>query len=132
MSVKNGYKVMYWNGVKWEDKMMIEKSGFYAVVKGTIPLMKKTLSAINYPNPFNPETNIRIILPYAGKMTLKIYDTKGRLVRILVNNNYYSPGLYVIHWDGKNKNGKEVASGIYYALVLQNGKKIVHKMVLLK
>ena len=71
----------------------------------------------NYPNPFNPETWIPYQLTEAGKVTIEIYDLRGRLVRTL-NLGHQQRGYYVeknraAHWDGRNRFGEHVASGEY-------------------
>jgi predicted extracellular nuclease/cytoskeletal protein CcmA (bactofilin family) len=73
----------------------------------------------NYPNPFNPSTEIRFAMPEAGAVTLRIYSLNGRLVRTLVNGNYAS-GKHQIVWDAKDEKGSTVATGMYfYQLVVQ-------------
>jgi hypothetical protein len=70
----------------------------------------------NYPNPFNPSTAISYQLPQATRVTLSIYDLSGQLVKTLVDEEQPA-NSYTIFWDGTNKAGRKVASGIYiYAL----------------
>jgi hypothetical protein len=66
----------------------------------------------NFPNPFNPTTEIRYALPQAGKVTLRIFNVLGEQVRVLVDE-HKPAGQYTEVWDGKNSQGKTVASGIY-------------------
>jgi hypothetical protein len=66
----------------------------------------------NYPNPFNPTTTIDFSLNKNTKVSLKIYNINGELVRELVSDSYVA-GAYRIEWDGRNDNGLWVASGIY-------------------
>jgi hypothetical protein len=70
--------------------------------------------AQNYPNPFNPETTIRYGLAEAGKVTLRIFDIRGRHVRTLLDS-FQSAGTKTIVWDGKDASGKTVASGTYFS-----------------
>lgn len=67
----------------------------------------------NYPNPFNPVTNIAFGLPVDSKVSLKIYNIAGQLVRTLVNETM-SAGNHTVTWDGANSSGEKVASGIYF------------------
>ncbi|MCW8805899.1 MAG: C25 family cysteine peptidase, partial [Ignavibacteriaceae bacterium] len=66
----------------------------------------------NYPNPFNPSTNISYSLPYISSVELVIYDIMGREIKTFYNASQPS-GYQTITWDGKNENGNSVASGIY-------------------
>jgi len=67
----------------------------------------------NFPNPFNPSTTIRYGLPKAERVTLKIYNLLGEEVVTLVNDEQQAAGYHAAIWDGRNKNGVVVASGIY-------------------
>jgi hypothetical protein len=66
----------------------------------------------NYPNPFNPETEIRFQLPQAGLVVIKIFNILGEEIRTLADAQY-DAGYHRVRWDGKDKNGKSVASGVY-------------------
>ena len=68
--------------------------------------------AQNYPNPFNPSTTIAYQLSKAEKVEIIVYDLAGRQVRQLVNESK-AAGSYTVLWDGKNRNGQRVASGLY-------------------
>ncbi|KAA0229956.1 T9SS C-terminal target domain-containing protein [candidate division KSB1 bacterium] len=86
----------------------------------------------NYPNPFNPATAIRYTLPINKRVSLRIYDMMGRVVRTLVDDQLQSAGRYEMKWDGKNVNGQRVASGVYiYSLEFGNFKK-AKRMTLVK
>ena len=66
----------------------------------------------SWPNPFNPETTIRYDVPGGGTVRLSIYALNGQLVRILVNDERPA-GSYSVVWDGRDENGRDVASGVY-------------------
>ncbi len=92
----------------------------------------------NYPNPFNPSTNIKFGIPEASVVSITIYDQLGNLITKL-NGNYSNGGYYNITWNGLNNNGNIVSSGIYYyrieAKSISENKNIFiksSKMVLLK
>ncbi len=85
----------------------------------------------NYPNPFNPSTTISFSLFNQQNVTLKIYNSKGQVVKTLVNGNT-AKGTHNVVWNGKDDNGKTVASGLYfYKLKTQQG-TYNHKMLLIK
>jgi len=63
--------------------------------------------------------------------TLRVYNVLGQLVRTLKDEEMM-PGNYQVIWDGKDKNGEEVSSGIYFYQLITENKKVTRKMVLLK
>ncbi|MBP7310433.1 MAG: T9SS type A sorting domain-containing protein, partial [Candidatus Cloacimonetes bacterium] len=65
-----------------------------------------------FPNPFNPNTNIRYYLKEASGIKLDIYNTKGQLVRSFTNS-HANPGYYQLGWDGRDMAGNPCSSGIY-------------------
>ena len=74
----------------------------------------------NYPNPFNSSTTIRYQLPVCSHVTLKIYNLLGQKVRTLVDK-HQEPGYYEARWDGKDGQGKDVASGVYFYKIKASG-----------
>jgi len=71
----------------------------------------------SYPNPFNPSTTIRYALNGDARVSVKIYNTLGQLVRTIVDADQ-SEGYHEAVWDGRNESGSSVSSGIYvYRLV---------------
>ena len=85
----------------------------------------------NYPNPFNPSTQIRFGLPEASAVTLTIYNIRGQQVRTLVNG-YLPAGYLTITWDGKDAQGSLVSSGTYLYRINAGHYSATHKMVLLR
>lgn len=66
----------------------------------------------NYPNPFNLETSIEYGVPNASRVYLAIYNLQGRMVRVLVDKEQPA-GSYSISWDGRDRSGQIVSSGVY-------------------
>ncbi len=93
-------------------------------------LLKPELTLSNYPNPFNPETNIVFNLPEEGEVQLDIYNIKGQKVKKLEIINV-KLGINEIVWDGKDENNKSVSSGIYMYQLKVDGKTIAGKKCLL-
>lgn len=86
----------------------------------------------NVPNPFNPVTAIQYDVPASGgRVTLKIYDVSGRLVRTLVDAEE-TPGTKRIIWHGRDEGGSAVASGMYFCRLSAPGHVSTRKMVLLQ
>ena len=89
------------------------------------------LDAVNYPNPFNPETTIAYSIPKAGNASLKIYNTKGQLVRTLVDDVRDS-GNHSVVWNGCDNEGRSVSSGLYFYRLSSDGNTVTRKMLLAK
>lgn len=75
-----------------------------------------TTSALlgNYPNPFNPVTAIRFQLAHTGMTDLAVYDVRGALVAHLVRQDL-AAGSHEVRWNGRDGQGRPVASGVYFA-----------------
>lgn len=67
----------------------------------------------NFPNPFNPETIIKFELPTTSYVRLVVFDIKGEEIITLIDERK-SAGAHLIKWDGRNRNGVRIASGIYF------------------
>jgi len=67
----------------------------------------------NFPNPFNPETQIRFTMGGENNVKLVIYDIMGRQVKTLIDGEYYQPGFHVVNWNGTDNVGQKVSSGMY-------------------
>jgi len=80
--------------------------------------------AQNFPNPFNPSTTINYQLTMDNAVKLTVYNTKGELVKELVNT-IQSAGIHSVVFDGANLN-----SGVYYYKLQTGNSSIVNKMVL--
>jgi hypothetical protein len=85
----------------------------------------------NYPNPFNPETEIRFQLPATNHVVIKIFNALGQEIRTLVNAQYEA-GNHSARWDGKDKNGIPVASGVYLYQLQAGAFSQVMKMSLVR
>lgn len=67
----------------------------------------------NFPNPFNPTTTIQYSLPRASSVNLQVFNILGQQVMQL-QNEVVSPGVHNIVWNGQNRFGQPVASGVYF------------------
>ncbi len=67
----------------------------------------------NYPNPFNPSTTFSFTLPIDKEISVRIYDVTGRMVRTLIDGEWYAAGTHQATWDGHADSGSPVASGTY-------------------
>ncbi|HYJ33866.1 MAG TPA: FlgD immunoglobulin-like domain containing protein, partial [Candidatus Binatia bacterium] len=85
----------------------------------------------NRPNPFNPSTVIPFAIGSAGRVTLRLYNVSGALVRTLVDGPTLA-GRYEARWDGRDDRGLPVASGRYYARLTTDGQTRTRTLTLLK
>ncbi len=101
----------------------------------------------NYPNPFNPQTTIRFDVPVCQgneadgggegdggtvqRVTLAIYDIRGRRVRILVDG-LYEAGSHRVVWDGRDGQGEQMPSGVYLYRLEAAGRTVTRKMLITK
>ncbi len=86
----------------------------------------------NYPNPFNPATTVEFTIAKQVPVKLQIYDVLGREVALLMQTSASSPGKYIIRWDGRNRLGQSVATGIYFYRVVAGDFVQTKKMIVLK
>lgn len=85
----------------------------------------------NYPNPFNPNTNITFNIKSAQTVNVNIFNTKGQLVRTL-KSDVKTVGENHITWDAKDANGKNVSAGIYFYNIKSDKLSACKKMILVK
>lgn len=85
----------------------------------------------NYPNPFNPTTTIRFSIEKNSKVSLKIYNILGQEVAELFNR-VAMPGEYAVNWDGNDRFGRSVVSGIYFARLETSAGTRLIKMALIR
>lgn len=71
----------------------------------------------NYPNPFNPITNIPYFIRDRVNVKLAIYDILGREVKMLEDNEK-DPGFYESVWDGRDNSGRPTANGVYFCRLI--------------
>ena len=112
---------------------MLQKWGYPSVFK-LLGLENQLLQ--NYPNPFNPETWIPFKLATDAPVTIRIYNTKGQIIRTISFGNR-NAGIYTTkdraaYWDGRCRLGEKVASGVYYYQLQAGEFSAVRKMVILK
>jgi hypothetical protein len=85
----------------------------------------------NYPNPFNPTTNISYSLAEEGKVNISIYNIRGQLVRTLLNEQQ-DAGQHVIQWNGKDDYNNDCATGLYMYRFKAQDLDVIRKALMLK
>ncbi len=108
------------------------------VVNGTVALVAAgsnlpTQFALdqNYPNPFNPDTKISLALPKNAHVQLTVFNVLGQAVKTLVDQDM-AAGTHEVTWDGRNSDGTQVSSGIYFYRISAGDFSATKKMMMLK
>jgi len=86
----------------------------------------------NFPNPFNPETQIRFSIGGEEAVKLIIYDMMGRQIQTLINGDSFSAGFHVVNWNGLDSKGQKVPSGVYIYRIKAGNFIADKKMLLVK
>ena len=128
----------------WIAQARVENDGSLAFQQGIANLQRLLASLLpdkmallpNYPNPFNPETWIPYHLAEPADVTVDIYAADGVLVRTLALGHQIA-GIYesrtrAAYWDGKNKVGESVASGVYFYTLTAGDFMTTRKMLIRK
>ena len=89
------------------------------------------LEASNFPNPFNPETSIVYTLKNQEKVSIRIYNANGQLVRTLLDSEQ-SSGTHTVLWNGRNDNGQMATSGMYFYRIDAGANSLTQGMILMK
>ena len=85
----------------------------------------------NYPNPFNPVTKMNYALPKRSRVIISVYNVLGQEVTTLLNKEQ-DYGYHTVTWNGTDRIGKQVASGVYFARLTTKNFSQTKKMLMLK
>ena len=85
----------------------------------------------NFPNPFNPQTEIRFQLPVAGPISLRLYNVLGQEIAVL-SEGFRTAGYHRLRWDGRDAAGRPAASGPYFYVLEAAHFRQVRKLMLLR
>jgi len=85
----------------------------------------------NKPNPFRGRTTIRYAIPRKAKITLKVYNAAGQIVRTLVNGTE-EPGYKSVVWNGLAQNKRKVSQGVYFYKLNAGSFRATKKMLILR
>lgn len=119
-SQREGYPAVY---VSYTQAVGIEENRNINSILGVLQ---------NMPNPFWKTTQIRYQISNSTKISLRIYNISGQLVKTLINKKEAMPGQYTIVWDGKNNLKKEVKSGVYFLRFEAEGVIKTRKLLFIK
>ena len=84
----------------------------------------------HFPNPFNPRVTIECAVARPGRLTVKVFDLRGRLVRTVLDEQVNEGAS--LSWDGRDDQGAQVASGAYFYEARMHGEVRVGRMLLMK
>lgn len=118
---------------KCEFRIVIGNENFVETNSGGLDLMPTVFELRqNFPNPFNPNTNMIFSLPQNSKVTLEVYNLLGQKVKTLINNKSYNQGYHTIEWDGRNGLGENAASGMYVFRLISGKQMSIKKGILIR
>ena len=86
----------------------------------------------NFPNPFNPETQIEFVLKDDANVSIDVVNLLGQRIRSLVDARPMKAGEQQIAWDGRDDADQPVSSGIYFYRIIADNQAVSEKMVLVK
>ena len=127
----------YWENIasyidEYKKYTYINEQGDYRIMNNHDFIANAPINLRNYPNPFNPMTNITFSLSQElNKVLLDVYDIKGRKIKNLYSG-YLNSGNHQFYWDGKNEKDQDAVSGIYFVRLSSNGDTFSRKILLLK
>jgi hypothetical protein len=117
-----------------EQVPFVRRSGYLlsdpAVGAGQAPA-SRGLSVSVYPNPFNPTVTVRIEAAVGSRLRVSVYDIAGRLVGEVMNATT-TTNVTTLRWNGRNRWGRAVSSGVYFLRVSAAGTTRTHKLTVLK
>ena len=103
-----------------------------AAVQEVLAILPQSFAlAQNYPNPFNPSTTLEFDLPMATDIHIVVYDLLGREVVRLVDQRL-EPGYHQLVWNGRDRRGRPVPTGLYIARLVTPAYTKSIKLVLLR
>jgi len=131
----NGVQIYWWvTALNVDGEMSSTEIDSFVVgtlAIGVEPLPRSFNIIGNYPNPFNPTTNINFTVEHISDIDLSIHNLDGRLIRSFSLGNL-QPGNHSLSWDGKDHSLSQVPSGIYIYRLQSENHSGTGKMTLLK
>lgn len=128
-SVKHFIEATVWNLAEWV--VASDDCGCLPIQDAVQPRTHALFP--NYPNPFNPDTHIQFFVGggQAQQVKLTVYNILGQEIRVLTDE-LMSPGLHTLRWDGRDRGGYPVGTGIYICRLTADQFVQTQRMVLAK
>ncbi len=119
--------IRFYNYSLTENEVSDLYNEYFTSVAASVNSNQFKFSLSNYPNPFNPMTEIRFQISEATPIQLTVYDILGKEVTTLLNKKKMNAGDHYITW-----NAEGYAGGIYFVRLITQDRLMVRKMILLK
>ncbi len=100
----------------------------------SVPEAGRSIAALfltGYPNPFNPRTTLSFGLAEPDAVTVEIFDTCGRRIVVLLQQNLPA-GIHNTAWDGRDDDGRQMPSGVYFGRVTTSWSAVSRKLLLIR
>lgn len=94
-------------------------------------VITKTEMLPPYPNPFNPSATVAFTLVKPGRASVRVYDLRGRLVKVLTDE-HFEQGRHEVTWHGRDNGGRQVASGVYFVRMQTGSEDQIRRVVMVK
>ena len=128
----------YLHQLRVESDGSLKYRNAIAMLESLLAALRPTETRLlaNYPNPFNPETWLPYELAVDSSVEIFIYNARGVLVRRMALGHqpagYYVAKSRAAYWNGRNKDGERVSSGVYFYQLRAGNTSHLRKMVILK
>lgn len=137
-SSHHAYEMLDLNDFAFHEAHIVpEKDGLYQVKLSAndsgfgINATSIVKAISNYPNPFNPDTNISFTLMDKAEANILVYNIKGQIVRE-IGFKPYKAGINTLKWDGRDNANSPVSSGIYFVRINTGAESHTHKILMMK
>jgi hypothetical protein len=84
------------------------------------------------PNPFGETTRIDYSLTRESRISIEVFDVRGRFVRVLKESSLTPIGTSTVHWNGRNDRGRRVPAGVYFVKIRAGAEAQTRKVVLVR
>jgi hypothetical protein len=121
-------------GKTYVYRVELEQEGSRRILFETGPVSAPAMPLAlfqNAPNPFNPSTSIGFHLPERSRVRIDVYDVTGRLMATLLDG-VCPGGSHTVEWNGLDRAGSRVSSGVYFYRLVAGKSVLTRKMVLLR
>lgn len=111
------------------NESQLQSISWYPTTGSVVPIV--SCLEQNHPNPFNPTTRIGFALNSCEHVSLRVFDVSGKLIKVLLDNPMEA-GKHFVDWNGTDRFGHSVASGVYFYRLNSSSYTQTKKMVLLR